>query len=356
MIVLHIFGARPQFVKTAMLAKAWQGKCEQLFLHTGQHYDFNLSDVFINDLGMPTPDINLGVGSALPSAQTAQMMIGIENYLQKKNPDCIFVYGDTNSTLAGALVASQMHLPLIHVEAGLRSFNRSMPEEINRVVTDRLSNLLFCPTRTAQANLEKEGITQDVFLSGDVMADALDFYRENLAHTEAVLKEYDLKEKGFILLTIHRQGNVDSCENLNTIISAIREIPQTIVLPLHPRTKKMLTVFQIEIPKNIKVIAPLEYTKMLILEQAARCILTDSGGIQKEAYLLGTPCITLRNETEWIETVQAGWNILVGADQEKIISAYKNFHPNGERPPLFGNYHASEMIVEKTLDWMNKNE
>lgn len=355
MIVLHIFGARPQFVKSAMLAKAWRGKCEQLFLHTGQHYSATLSDTFLTDLGMPAPDINLGVGSASPAIQTARMMTGIETYIQKKTPDCVIVYGDTNSTLAGALTASKMDIPLVHIEAGLRSYNRAMPEEINRIVTDHVSDLLFCPTKTAQENLEKEGITQGVFLSGDVMADALEFYRNKLTDKESLLNKYALKEKDFLLLTIHRQGNADSRENLNEIIAGLKEIPETILFPIHPRTKKMLKAFQLELPGNVKVIPPLEYTKMLILEQAASLILTDSGGIQKEAYLTGTPCITLRDETEWVETVQVGWNILVGANREKIVLAYNNFHPAEKRPPLFGNYHAAELIAEKTVEWMKGN-
>jgi len=355
MIILHIFGARPQFVKTSMLAKALKGRCEQFFLHTGQHYSFNLSDSLLTDLGMQEPDINLGIGSASPAEQTARMMIGIETYLQKKSPDCVVVYGDTNSTLAGAMVASKMDIPLVHIEAGLRSFNRAMPEEINRIVTDHISDILFCPTKAAQDNLQKEGITDGVFLSGDVMADALEFYRNKLTDKESLLDEYKLKEKGFFLLTMHRQGNVDSRENLIEIIAGLKEIPETILFPIHPRTEKMLKIFQLELPGNVKVIPPLEYTKMLILEQTASVILTDSGGIQKEAYLMGTPCITLREETEWVETVQLGWNILVGANREKILLAYNNFHPAKKRPPLFGDYHAAELIAEKTVEWIKGN-
>ncbi len=355
MIILHIFGARPQFVKTAMLAKAWKGKCEQLFLHTGQHYNFNLSDSLLIDLGMREPDINLGIGSASPAEQTARMMIGIETYIQKNDPDCVVVYGDTNSTLAGAMVASKMDIPLVHIEAGLRSFNRKMPEEINRIVTDHVSDLLFCPTKTSQENLQKEGITNGVFLSGDVMADALEFYKSKLNDKESLLKEFKLKEKRFLLLTLHRQGNVDSREKLNEIVMGLKEIPETILFPIHPRTKKMLNIFQMELPVNVIVIPPLDYTKLLLLEQTASAILTDSGGIQKEAYLMGTPCITLRDETEWVETVQTGWNILVGADRKKIVSAYNNFHPAGKRPQLYGNYHAAEMIAEKTVEWMKEN-
>ena len=355
MLVLHIFGARPQFVKSAMLAKAWRGKCKQLFLHTGQHYNNNLSDALLADLGMPIPDLNLRVGSAPPVVQTAKMMIGIETYIQKTTPDCIIIYGDTNSTLAGAMVTSKMNIPLVHIEAGLRSFNRTMPEEINRIITDHVSDLLFCPTKTAQINLQKEGISDGVFLSGDVMADALEFYRNKLPDKESLLDEYQLKEKGFLLLTMHRQGNVDSRENLCGIIAGLKEIPETILFPIHPRTKKMLNIFRVELPENVKVISPLEYTKMLTLEQTASAILTDSGGIQKEAYLMGTPCITLREETEWVETVQVGWNILVGANREKILLAYNNFHPAKKRPPLFGNYHAAELIAEKTVEWIKGN-
>jgi UDP-N-acetylglucosamine 2-epimerase len=230
-----------------------------------------------------------------------------------------------------------------------------MPEEINRIVTDHVSDLLFCPTKTAQENLEKENITQGVFISGDVMADALEFYKNKLIDKESLLNKYALKEKDFLLLTLHRQGNTDSRENLKEIIAGLKEIPETILFPIHPRTKKMLRAFQLELPGNVKVIPPLEYTKMLILEQTASTILTDSGGIQKEAYLMGTPCITLRDETEWVETVQVGWNTLVGANRGKIVLAYNSFHPNGKRPPLFGNFHAAEFIAEKTVEWMKDN-
>lgn len=352
MRIIHIFGARPQFIKVAMLARAWQGNCEQFFLHTGQHYDVDLSDALIADLNMPTPDLNLGVGSASPAVQTAQMMMGIEEFMIHKNPDCVFVYGDTNSTLAAALVASKMKTTLAHVEAGLRSFNRSMPEEINRIVTDHLSDYLFCPTRTALINLENEGIRKEVALCGDVMADALAYYRQNTMDEEIVLNKYDLRKNDFILLTLHRPGNVDSKENLKEIMAAVEEIGKMIVFPIHPRTKKMLQTFQIKLPTNVKAIAPLEYTEMIILEQAAQCVMTDSGGIQKEAYLMGTPCITLREETEWVETVAAGWNVLVGASRERILSAFNDFHPTGEQPALFGDFHAAEKIVEQTLEWM----
>ena len=356
MLITHVFGARPQFVKVAMLAKAWRGNGEQFFLHTGQHYSHNLSKVFIQEFEIPTPDVNLAVGSASQTVQTAEMMMGIETVIQNKKPDCIFVYGDTNSTLAGALVASKMRIPLIHIEAGLRSYNRDMPEEENRVVTDHLSNFLFCPTKTAQINLAKEGIMNHVCISGDVMADALERFRMNKDHNSTVFQHYELIAHDYCLLTLHRPSNVDSQEELQKIISALHQIPKKIIFPLHPRTKKMLTTFNLELPEQVKVIPPVGYTDILALETNADCILTDSGGIQKEAYLLGTRCLTLREETEWVETVEVGWNILVGSDPERIIAAYCTFHPSGERPAVFGDFHAAERIVSKTIEWMKEDE
>lgn len=352
MRIFHIFGARPQFIKVAMVAKAWQGKSDQIFLHTGQHYDKNLSDIFIEKLDLPEPDINLAIGSASHTEQTSQMMVGIEKAILQYKPDCVFVYGDTNSTLAGALVVAKMKPVLVHVEAGLRSFNRSMPEEINRVVTDHVSDFLFCPTPQAMANLKNENIRKWAYVNGDVMADALIYYRDHALPEKDILAKYRLIPKDFCLLTLHRPANVDSKDHLMAIFSTFAKFDHKIIFPIHPRAKEMIEQFNLVLPDQIQGIPPVGYLEMLTLEKNARCVLTDSGGIQKEAYLMGTPCITLREETEWVETVQAGWNMLVGSDGEKIYSAYQNFHPTSERGPIFGDYHAADQIVTKTLDWM----
>lgn len=351
MRLIHIFGTRPQFIKVAMVARAWQGKSDQIFLHTGQHYDRNLSDIFIEKLDLPQPDINLAIGSASHAIQTSQMMVGIEKAILQYEPDCVFVYGDTNSTLAGALVTTKMKPILVHVEAGLRSFNRSMPEEINRLVTDHVSDFLFCPTPQALTNLKRENIGKWAYVNGDVMADALVYYRDHVL-LEEVLEKYQINPQGFCLLTLHRPTNVDSKENLTAIFSTFAKFDHKIIFPMHPRTREMIAQFNLVLPHQIQVIPPVGYLEMLALEKNARCVLTDSGGIQKEAYLMGTPCITLREETEWVETVQSGWNVLVGADGEKIYAAYQSFHPTSARRSIFGDYHAAEKIVTKTLAWM----
>ncbi|NMB63193.1 MAG: UDP-N-acetylglucosamine 2-epimerase (non-hydrolyzing) [Chloroflexi bacterium] len=351
MRLIHIFGTRPQFIKVAMVARAWQGKSDQIFIHTGQHYDRNLSDIFIEKLDLPQPDINLAIGSASHAIQTSQMMVGIEKAILQYEPDCVFVYGDTNSTLAGALVTTKMKPILVHVEAGLRSFNRSMPEEINRLVTDHVSDFLFCPTPQALTNLKRENIGKWAYVNGDVMADALVYYRDHVL-LEEVLEKYQINPQGFCLLTLHRPTNVDSKENLTAIFSTFAKFDHKIIFPMHPRTREMIAQFNLVLPHQIQVIPPVGYLEMLALEKNARCVLTDSGGIQKEAYLMGTPCITLREETEWVETVQSGWNVLVGADGEKIYAAYQSFHPTSARRSIFGDYHAAEKIVTKTLAWM----
>jgi len=352
MRILHIFGTRPQFVKVAMLRRAWGEKADQYFLNTGQHYSKNLSRIFMNGFELPQPDVELDVRSGSSIQQIATMLSGIESFILSTSPDCVFVYGDTNSTLAGALTASKMGKKLVHVEAGLRSFDRNMPEEINRVITDHLSDLLFCPTKTARENLLCEGITTGVMVSGDVMADALASYIEKVNTNELVERAFHLRAKEYCVLTLHRQKNVDSIKNLQSIFSALEKIGSQIIFPIHPRTAKMLELFHLNLPENTIAVEPVGYLEMLALMKEAECVLTDSGGLQKEAYLLGIRCITLRNETEWVETQKAGWNILTGANSAKILSAYTSFHPQGVRPPIFGDYHAAEKIVKKTMKWM----
>ncbi len=346
MKVITVVGARPQFVKAAPVSRALraQGVDEKL-IHTGQHYDYNMSALFFDELDIPEPAWNLGVGSGSHGAQTAAMLTGIEQVLLTEKPDWLLVYGDTNSTLAGALAATKLHVKVAHVEAGLRSFNRRMPEEINRVVTDHVSDLLLCPSQTAVDNLAKEGITHGVHLVGDVMADALAFATERARHRSDILVQLGLAEKGFLLATVHRAENTDDETRLRNIWQAFTEIGETIVFPVHPRTRNQLAACRLPPAANVRMIEPVGYLDMVMLEQSAKMILTDSGGIQKEAYWLGVPCVTLRDETEWVETVLAGWNVLVGADPLKIIAAAREFVASESRPMLYGDSRMAERIT-----------
>jgi UDP-N-acetylglucosamine 2-epimerase len=346
MKILHIVGARPQFIKAAMVSKAWGQNGEEVILHTGQHYDENMSRLFFAELGLPEPAINLDVGGGSHAEQTSRMLTGIDNYIEKDTPDWVIVYGDTNSTLAGALSAAKRLIRTAHVEAGLRSFNRAMPEEINRVISDDLADLLFCPTVQAVENLKCEGITRGVFNVGDVMADGLIFFQNAARKKSTILKDLGLFSKGYGLVTIHRSGNVDDSRNLTSILKGLEQINIPLVFPMHPRTRKMIEQFGLSIPTNIQMIEPLGYMDMLMMEENADCILTDSGGIQKEAYLLGTRCITIRDETEWVETVEAGWNCLTGADSSKIAARFYDFKPQGSRPDIYGDGHAADKIIE----------
>lgn len=350
MKTIHVVGARPQFVKAAMVSRALERKGDkrgkEFFLHTGQHYSKNMSQLFFNELNLPEPDINLEIGSGNHAEQTSGMLLGIDAYLESIQPDWVIVYGDTNSTLAGSLAAAKREIQLAHIEAGLRSFNRSMPEEINRVTADHLSNLLFCPTDQAVANLKEEGISQGVYQVGDVMADALFLFAEIAKEKSQILNTLKLTKGTYALVTAHRSGNVDDKAKLTAILDGLSRIDHPLVFPMHPRTKKMMAAFELEAPANIKVIEPIGYLDMLMLEQNANCILTDSGGIQKEAYLLGVRCITLREETEWVETVDAGWNCLTGADSTAITARFDDFHPANERPQIYGDGHAADKIID----------
>lgn len=346
MKVVSVVGARPQFIKAAAVSRILRRQHREILLHTGQHYDDLMSDVFFRELDLPPPDVNLGVGSASHGRQTGEMLIGIERVLLEERPDRVLVYGDTNSTLAGALAAAKLGIPLAHVEAGLRSFNRAMPEEINRIVADRLSDLLFCPTQTAVENLAREGITSGVHWVGDVMYDLLLQSLPLAERRSDILERLGLGPGTYLLATVHRAGNTDVRENLSAIIAGLNAVGETVVFPLHPRTRHALAQWGIAPGENVRLIEPVGYLDMLILEKNARLILTDSGGVQKEAYWLGIPCLTLREETEWVETVEAGWNVLVGTSPERIVEAVHTFHPQGERPALFGDGRAGEKIVE----------
>jgi len=345
MKVASIVGARPQFIKAAPLDRELRKDHQHVLIHTGQHYDYAMSAVFFDELGIPEPNYNLGVGSASHGKQTGEMLMGIEETLIREQPACVVVYGDTNSTLAGALAAAKLHLPLAHVEAGLRSFNRTMPEEINRVLTDHVADLLFCPTEIAVGNLAREGITEGVYNVGDVMYDAVLQSMDAVERFSHLLDSLGLQSGSYLLATVHRASNTDDVEKLSSILQALNDTEEVVILPAHPRTRRAMERTGFRPSPHLRVLEPVSYLEMLNLEKNARLVLTDSGGVQKEAYFFGVPCVTLREETEWAETVQAGWNSLVGADKTRILDAVGTFRPQGQRPKVFGDGKASEKIV-----------
>lgn len=349
MKIITIIGARPQFIKAGCFSRVCKNKLEEIIVHTGQHYDKNMSEIFFEELEIPKPKYNLEVGSGNHGKQTGTMMIELEKIIEKEKPNAILVYGDTNSTLAGALVGSKLLIPVYHIEAGLRSFNKNMPEEQNRILTDHLSKVLFCPTETAIKNLKNEGILKNVYNTGDIMYDAV-LYNSILAEKKSeILNTLDLQPKEYILSTIHRAENTNSIERLTQIISGLNECEEDVILPLHPRTVEYLKKYNLKLNKNIKVINPVGYLDMLLLEKNAKKIVTDSGGVQKEAYFLNVPCITMRDETEWVETVEYGWNILVGADKIKIKEAIKKIEIEKKKPECFGDGKTSEHILKIIL-------
>lgn len=354
MKILTILGARPQFIKAGSVSReiAKHKEIEEIIVHTGQHYDANMSDVFFDEMKIPKPNYFLGIGGKSHGVMTGQMIEKIEEVAMKERPDWIMVYGDTNSTLAGSIVASKLHIKLAHIEAGLRSFNMKMPEEVNRILTDRVSTILFCPTDTAIQNLKNEGYENfdcKIVKSGDVMQDGAIFYK-NLA----VKPNIEIKNN-FILCTIHRAENTDDENRLKNILEALERIAKEkqIILPLHPRTKKILETLKLNI-KNLTIIDPIGYLEMVWLINSCDFVMTDSGGLQKEAYFFSKPCITLRDETEWVELVELGANVLVGADKEKIIDAYHSpssfiLHPSSSN--LYGGGKASETIIKTLLEY-----
>ncbi|WP_158737175.1 non-hydrolyzing UDP-N-acetylglucosamine 2-epimerase [Alteribacillus sp. YIM 98480] len=352
MKILTVVGARPQFVKACMLSRKLRSQSiiKEVIVHTGQHYNHNMSDAFFSQLALPKPDHNLGIGSDKQGKQTARMLSKIEEVLLSERPDIVLVYGDTNSTLAGSLAASKHHIPVAHVEAGLRSFNKKMPEEINRVLTDHMSTLLFCPTQTAVENLEKEGIRNEVYMTGDIMYDAILHYKSIALHQSNICARLNIKPKNYYLVTVHRAENTDDPHRLRTLLKVLTQLNENIVFPLHPRTKQRIkhwNLLDLLSSKNIKVIEPINYFDMLTVESHAKAILTDSGGVQKEAYMLRTPCITLRDETEWIETVQAGWNHVTGvSDSQTILDVVRKTIVPKAYPNLFGNGDTSETIYK----------
>lgn len=349
MKVVTIVGARPQFIKAASVSKALrEAGYTEFILHTGQHYDYGMSQVFFDELGLPAADVNLDVRSGNHGQQTGQMLIGIEEVLLAEKPDWVLVFGDTNSTLAGALAAVKLHIPLAHVEAGLRSYNRKMPEEHNRVLTDHCADLLFCPTKTAVDNLASEGLTKGVHLVGDPMYDAVLMFSEKAKGRSTILHDLGLKKGVYLLATIHRAYNTDNPQTLKAIFLALASTDETVIFPIHPRTRQRLQDFGLlnQSPANVRLVDPVTYLDMLNLEQNARMILTDSGGVQKEAYFFSVPCLTLRTETEWLETVQSGWNLLVGTDRDRILAGLQHvFPPSDQQPALFGNERSASEIV-----------
>jgi UDP-GlcNAc3NAcA epimerase len=353
MKIVTVVGARPQFIKAAAVSRAIkkQNIINEIIVHTGQHYDHNMSEVFFKELDIPAPNYNLGIGSGSHGQQTGRMLEAIEKVLEQERPDWMLVYGDTNSTLAGALAAVKMHIPVAHVEAGLRSFNRRMPEEVNRVLTDHLSNLLLCPTVTAVDNLQQEGIEDGVYRVGDVMFDCMLYYRSKLKDRTDTLKALRLESGYYVLATVHRAENTDSPEKLREIFEAFTEISEKapVLVALHPRTRKYLQNYGIKVTDRVRLLEPVPYLQMVELECNAGVIMTDSGGVQKEAFFVGVPCITLREETEWVETVEAGANTLCGASRLKILDAFNNLERNRQAIEcgfdIYGDGQASEKIV-----------
>jgi len=348
---VSIVGARPQFIKAAPVGKALRAAGHtEILVHTGQHYDDEMSAVFFRDLEIPEPDYNLAVGSGSHGWQTGQILMRLEEVLLAEEPDWVLVYGDTNSTLAGALAAVKLHIPVAHAEAGLRSFNREMPEEHNRVLTDHCADLLFCPTQTAVNNLAREGITNGVHQVGDTMYDAVLQFAGIASQRSSILADLSLEPKKYLLATVHRPYNTDNEENLRNILTALGEIGELVVFPVHPRTRQRLVELGLNNPQsaicNLQFLEPVGYLDMLMLEQNARLILTDSGGMQKEAYFFAVPCVTLRPETEWVETVEAGWNTVVDTNRERIVwAAIGRVWPRGTPPAAFGDGRASGRIV-----------
>lgn len=352
MKIVSIVGARPQFIKAAAVSRVIRKNqfMQEILLHTGQHYDQNMSAVFFDELNIPQPDYNLEVGSGTHAQQTGKMLMKIEEVLIKEQPDWTLVYGDTNSTVAGSLAATKLHIPVAHVEAGLRSFNREMPEEINRIITDRISDLLFAPTQTAMHNLDNEGLNNLSVFTGDVMYDSILFYHDLIVNAPEKYMTKNLPPS-YLLATIHRQENTDTPKNIVNILESFSKANLPVVFPLHPRTKKAISSIG-KFPENVMVIEPVGYLEMLKLTLGSVKVLTDSGGLQKEAYFLGKQCITLRTETEWIETLHDGWNTTTGTDPVKILKAIDSPLPVARQKSEFGDGNAAGLIVDNLLSFI----
>jgi UDP-GlcNAc3NAcA epimerase len=349
MNVLTVVGNRPQFIKAAAVSALLRRSHHELLIHTGQHFDEELSGVFFDELGLPSPDRELGISRGSNSSQTAGMLSALEPVLREASPDVVLVYGDTNSTLAGALAGAQAHLPVAHVEAGMRSFDRTMPEELNRVLADHASALLLCSSEVAVANLRREGISGPVELVGDVMVDVALKVQPTARARVDVARAHGLTPGDYVLATAHRPGNVDAPDRLAELVELLLAVPYQVLLPLHPRTRARLRAAglleRLQRSERLVVTAPLGYLELTALLCNARAVMTDSGGLQKEAYLAGVRCLTLRTSTEWIETVQRGWNVLIDLDIGAALAALER-EPPPERPPLYGDGHAAERVVD----------
>lgn len=343
---VSVVGARPEFIQATPVSRALRKKHQELLVHTGQHYDYKMSQTFFDELGIPAPDYNLEVGSGSHASQTAEILVRFEELLLKEKPDCVIVRGDTNSTLAGALASSKLHIPTVHIEAGERSFDRRMPEEINRLVADKLSSAFFCASQTAVKQLANEGITKDVYWVGDVMLDSNLANRPIARQKSTILSTFGLTPASYGLVTVHRAANTDDPNCLTNIVNALSQVGETVIFPIHPRTRGALSKLDVQFGDNVRLIEPVGYFDMMVLEENARIIATDSGGVQREAYFMLKPCITLRDETEWTETVETGWNKLVGVDVDTIVNEWKSFAPPAEQPPIFGDGKAGEKIAD----------
>lgn len=372
MKIVTIVGARPQFIKAATVSRViledYKNELEEVIIHTGQHFDEKMSDIFFNEMSIPKPHYNLGINSMGHGSMTGQMLEKIEDLLLKEKPSITLVYGDTNTTLAGALAAVKLHIPVAHVEAGLRSFNINMPEEVNRIITDRVSSILFCPTQMAMKNLEKEGYPnilyngklQKLLNVGDVMYDAALFYGKKLSNNPAILRELKLKKGSFVLCTVHRSENTDNRGRLKEILTALSHISKTteVLLPIHPRTRKIISSDSElkDIASTLKIIDPVGYFDMLSLIMNCQIVMTDSGGLQKEAYFFKKYCITMRDETEWVELVEHSVNFLSGAKRDRIISIYENISSKKfiDSSDLYGDGKAAEKVVESILEYVGQ--
>jgi UDP-GlcNAc3NAcA epimerase len=352
MRVLTVIGNRPQFVKAAAVSFRLREAADEVLVHTGQHYDDDLSQVFFDELELPRPEHRLDLGGGSNTEQTGRMLLSLEPLLASESPDVVLVYGDTNSTLAGALAAAQARIPVAHVEAGMRSFDRSMPEELNRVLADHAADLLLCSAAAPAQHLRDENVQGEVVVVGDVMVDVARMLAPRARERTSVLEACDVEPGGFLLATAHRAGNVDDQGRLERLVELLRALPDPVVLPLHPRTRLRLDAAgllgELEGDPGVRLVAPLGYLDFTALLLHARAVLTDSGGVQKEAYLAGVPCVTLRDRTEWTETVQAGWNVLVGLDADAALAALER-EPPEQRPPLYGDGRAGERVVQALL-------
>lgn len=346
MKIISIVGARPEFIQAMPVSRAIRKTHQEILVHTGQHYDYQMSQAFFDELDIPSPDYNLEVRSSTQARQTAEMLVRLEDILLAEQPDLVLVRGDTNSSLAAALATSKVAIPFAHIEAGERSYNRMMPEEINRITADHLASLHFCVSQTAVQHLAAEGITGRVYWVGDVMLDALLSANPVAQLKSKILGQIGIEPQGYSLTTIHRAANTDQPERLKQIITALNRVQERVILPVHPRTHKALTQLNLDIEDHLKLIEPVGYLDMLTLEKNARLIATDSGGVQREAYYHRVPCLTLRDETEWVETVETGWNKLIGVNPDAILEAWFTFVPPAEHPPIYGTGQAGEKIAE----------